>query len=207
MRSLNIVPIVHSTHDLGRLKDSILADKTALNSGLFESSSTHTVDWFWDELQRAIRSWNWAFSNVYVYQDALPVGQDDSGLLEKKIISDLAWQGNPNYQTLEWLVESGANVIGTEDPALLLEEYQLVQRALKNRQSEHAEVGLLAESLLEKRDTFIANRVQQTLPINGTGLLFLGMLHRVEDFLPNDIQVDYPFGRPKKDSVTVRKTY
>lgn len=207
MRNLSIVPIVHSTHDLGRLKDSILADKAALNTGLFNSSGSQTVDWFWDELQHAIRSWNWAFPNIYVYQDALPVGQDDSGLLEKKIISDLAAQGNPNYQTLKWLVESGANVVGTEDPALLLEEYQLVQHALTNRQSEQAEVGVQADSLLEKRDAFIANRVQQTLPIDGTGLLFLGMLHRVEDFLPNDIHVDYPFGRPEKDSVTVKKTY
>lgn len=207
MRNLNIVPIVHSTHDLGQLKDSILAGKTFLSANRFAETGHHTADWFWEELQDAIRSWNWNFQNIYLYQDALPVGQDESGQLEKRIVADLAAKGNPNYVTLRWLIESGANLIGTEDPALLLEEYRLVQKMMATNAECAALNPIDTERLLQKRDHFIAARVNQTLPEGGTGLLFLGMLHRVENDLPSNIQVSYPFGKPATESITVRKTY
>ena len=50
----------------------------------------------------------------------------------------------------------------------------------------------LQDSLLQRRDQFIGRRISQTLLAGETGLLFVGMLHSVEPWLDQDIQVIRP---------------
>jgi hypothetical protein len=50
----------------------------------------------------------------------------------------------------------------------------------------------LADALIRKRDQYIADRIEQTLQIGETGILFLGMLHALENQLHKDIRVIYP---------------
>jgi hypothetical protein len=45
------------------------------------------------------------------------------------------------------------------------------------------------EETLTQRDAFIARRIGQTLVPGRTGVLFIGMMHHVESFLPKDIVV------------------
>ena len=54
----------------------------------------------------------------------------------------------------------------------------------------------LSQALLKERDQAIAQRINTTLRPGETGLLFLGMLHSVESWLAQDIQVTHPLYPP-----------
>jgi hypothetical protein len=49
----------------------------------------------------------------------------------------------------------------------------------------------LAKSILQKRDVYIGQRIDKTLREGETGLLFIGITHRVNEKLPKDIEIDY----------------
>jgi hypothetical protein len=89
--------------------------------------------------------------------------------------------------------------MGTESPELLVEEYQLTSAALAaganlKRDGRQRE---LRDSLLEKRDRFIAQRINATLGAGESGILFLGMLHQAAKYLDSGIDVVYPLGLPR----------
>jgi len=50
----------------------------------------------------------------------------------------------------------------------------------------------LKDSLLQRRDQYIARRINETLRGGETGLLFLGLLHSIRPWLDEDVQVIYP---------------
>ena len=102
---------------------------------------------------------------------------------------DLAAAGSRNHQLLCELMARGCQLTGTESPALLLEEYHLARASLQ-REPRAGVVGAdTASSLLERADRFIADQIDRTLEPGWTGLLFLGMLHAVDRFLPADVQL------------------
>jgi pheromone shutdown protein TraB len=109
--------------------------------------------------------------------------------------------------------EQGAQLMGTESVALLREEYALVKQAVTDQVNSVGAIGRPSsrtgdnyyEVLLEKRDRFIATRIADTLQQTETGLLFIGMLHSVETYLPDSIVVHYPFGKPSRESLRVRR--
>ena len=55
-------------------------------------------------------------------------------------------------------------------------------------------------ALLEKRDRYISARIDTTLPNGEMGILFLGMLHNVQAYLAQDIEVVYPIPRLERRS-------
>jgi hypothetical protein len=88
----------------------------------------------------------------------------------------------------------GATLAGTEAPDLLLEEYNLAQQCLLvkdssgiSKQGPHG--AERSSQLLDRRDRYIAARINQTLQPGETGLVFLGMLHSLEGRLAPDIQL------------------
>lgn len=84
--------------------------------------------------------------------------------------------------------------MGTESPELLREEYEANKKIIECGASPNTacpDEAYLA-SLLEKRDSFIATRIVETLRPGETGLIFLGMLHSLEPLLPRDIEVIHP---------------
>jgi hypothetical protein len=83
-------------------------------------------------------------------------------------------------------------LMGTESPELLVEEYQLALTGLGSGPDGARRRELSAAALLEKRDRFIADRINSTLQQGETGILFLGMLHSVQPYLDRDIDVVYP---------------
>ena len=87
--------------------------------------------------------------------------------------------------------------MGTESSELLVEEYQLVKEAFASGTPQVATRGearrkALRDSLLKRRDQYIARRVNGTLRTGETGLIFLGMLHSLGPWLDKDIRVVYP---------------
>jgi hypothetical protein len=166
------------------------------------------VNQFWLDLRDAMMAWGQDFSMVQVYQDALPIGPNPESNIEQRIVEDLAAKNSENHKLLKWMIQAGARLIGTEDPSLLVEEYELAQKLLlfyKNDQSggqfgfgQHCD---RQKEVLSKRDAFIAKRIDETLLCDHQGVVFLGMAHRLECCLADDIEVSYPFGKPVLDRV------
>jgi len=212
MRKLLVIPIVHTAADLGRLEHRLEQLKRATMPRERVEASRKQVARFWEELRVAIESWQLDFSKVVVYQDALPLAPATHVGLEIKIVKELAAVGSANHQLLEWLHEHGASILGTESPELLVAEYSLVRKQLgmaenpsSNQEpprilettAEAAEIAAQLADLLNRRDQFIAARIDSTLNLDQTGIILIGMLHHVEKWLPDDIEVDFPIGQPK----------
>ena len=89
--------------------------------------------------------------------------------------------------------------MGTESPELLVAEYQLASAELAAGRVSHRKIrpDRVRDTLLEKRDRFIADRINGTLGAGESGILFMGMLHQVARYLDSSIKVVYPLGRPR----------
>lgn len=208
MRKLVIIPIIHSASDLGRLQGEIVDLKKRVMSPWDIESGRNTVEQFWMELRQAIQRWSQDLKKVQIYQDALPIGPDPLLNIEQRIVDDLAAKGSENHKLLKWMIQSGAKLVGTEDPGLLVKEYEMVQKTLHfyNSESQSAQADFdqhfeNQKILLRQRDSFIASRIDDTLLDDHLGLVFLGMLHRLESFISDDIDVSFPFGKPDSQHV------
>lgn len=149
------------------------------------------IDEMWSGIRKRIFHLKLPYKKAYVYQDGLPVcGR------ELEIVSHLAKQGSPNHLIVEGLVKKGGTLVGTESPDLLKQEYHWIRQILSadnNGQKKKLleEYGKVAPELLKKRDLFIKERIDETLPQGGIGIIFMGLLHRVDELLPPDIRVSY----------------
>jgi hypothetical protein len=183
------IPIVHTQEDMGQLKGSVETLFIRRFGKAKWEAHRRTVSKLWQDIRHLVERAPLPFDKVRLYQDGLPLcGQ------EERIVRELAAQGSANHKLLADLIDRGATLTGTESPELLIEEYTLNQRilAIKNGQPPAKlpnDIDLEAKTLLDKRDQFIADRIDQTLRIGELGLLFLGMLHSIESKLPADIDL------------------
>ena len=153
----------------------------------------------WTGIEERLNQRNLRYNQVKVYQDGLPVCGK-----ELQIVQDIADSGGRNHQLLLKLIHEGATLMGTEDPALLIKEYQLIKDAAARKGAEKGTDG--RSDYLAERDAFIANRIDKTLKDGETGVLFLGMLHKVDEKLPSDIVIDYLiYHLPFKEAVSKKK--
>ncbi len=149
------------------------------------------IDEMWAGIKKRITRLKLPYKKTFIYQDGLPICGK-----EMAIINTLAKQGSPNHKIVQWLVDHGAKIVGTEDPQLLMQEYTFVKHILaahnNGQRKEWVErYEKAAPELLKKRDFFIRERIDKTLLRGAIGLLFVGLLHRVDELLPIDIQVSY----------------
>ena len=84
--------------------------------------------------------------------------------------------------------------MGTESSELLVEEYELVMEGFASGKPKFAggrepRRKALRDSLLKRRDQYIAGRINETLRAGETGQIFLGMLHSPGGWLNKDIRV------------------
>lgn len=191
-RSLIHLPIIHTQADMGALSQAI-KDMTIQKLGQEGwERNVSLIDEIWTRIEEAIDSWSLPYGKVRLYQDGLPVcGR------EAEIVTELARAGSRNHRLLLRLKERGATLMGTESAQLLVEEYQLVKRVLDAadpQKASHLEARYQAKSqaLLKERDKAIAERINDTLGAGEIGLLFLGMLHSLGDWLAKDIRVSHP---------------
>lgn len=195
-RTLIYFPIVHTQADMGALKESVAAATIAKmgRAGLARKASV--IDRVWTEIEAAIATLDLPFDRVRLYQDGLPVcGR------EVEIVTDLAQSGSRNHQLLLRLMAQGASLMGTESGDLLVEEYQAAKQSLTVRRPRSAGVAAsrraAGDKLLKRRDQYIAQRINETLKPGETGILFLGMLHALEQYLHRDIKIIFPLHRPR----------
>lgn len=188
-RTLYHVPIIHTQADMGDLGESIRrSNLQALGRAAWQKKRA-AVDRMWTAIETFINDLDLDFKTVRLYQDGLPVcGR------ERDIVVALAGRGSRNHQLLLNLTKKGASIVGTESPELLIEEYRLLkahmspQKILRFPRAADRDRSRSAE-LLQKRDRFIAMRINNTLQSRETGILFLGMLHSLESLLADNIRV------------------
>jgi hypothetical protein len=191
-RTLIYIPIIHTQADMGALSEPIQRLKVKRLGRRGWERNVSLVDKLWDQIEQAIESLVLPYERVRLYQDGLPVcGR------EVEIVTELARAGSRNHRLLLRLREKNATIMGTESSELLVEEYQLVKEAFASGTPQVATRGearrkALRDSLLKRRDQYIARRVNGTLRTGETGLIFLGMLHSVGPWLDKDIRVVYP---------------
>jgi len=118
-----------------------------------------------------------------------------------KLVKFLIEEGIRPYLIIEKLMERGAKIHGTESQALLVEEHNLWVNIAKGINAEGIYTGGIDTNVLKKikllieRDKFIAETINQTLPKDEVGILFIGAAHKVDDELKKfpDIKI-IPFG-------------
>ena len=178
MARLIYVPVVHSTAEMGSAATAYKAAFLARYGEAKWAERSAEFDAIWRAIADAITALGLDLERVNLYQDSLPVCGREGAL-----VHELACQGSRNHQLLESLVHGGATLVGTESPALLLEEYKLLQSPERTEAQ--------AAALLEARDRFIAGQIDATLGEDRDGILFIGALHKVATFLPRRIKAEY----------------
>jgi len=202
-RQLIHFPIIHTPADMGTL-DKAVQRATVHKSGVRGwRHKRRAVEQMWTAIERILQELPLPFPQVRLYQDGLPVCGK-----EQEIVNKLARQGSRNHQLLLDLMQRGATLEGTESAQLLRQEYAAVKRQLSRSGGSHpargedpAATGPDSTGILARRNRFIAQRINETLRPGETGILFLGMLHHVAEFLEQDIEISYPL-KPPSNKVT-----
>lgn len=189
MRGLIYVPIVHSAAELGTLAEDVRARFVATFGEDAWTQKAASVGAMWEGIRGRLLGLPLDWSRVRLYQDGLPVcAQVD------QIVRDLAARGSFNHELLLELAGRGAALMGTEDPTILVREYQRIQRMVEAaREPAPAatveELARLGAALLAERDRFIVRRIDETLGEAETGILFIGLLHRVDELLEGKVEL------------------
>ena len=203
-RTLLFFPIIHSQSEMGTLAHSIMRGTQKNTNPNFWQRKVDVITQFWLNIENIIfNDLSLEYSQTRVYQDGLPVCDN-----EEDIVADIAKTASPNFKILLRLKEKGATIMGTESASLLIEEYQHAKVISEASDGENVttinQQDTISSLLLEKRDSFIAARIDQTLQAGETGILFLGLLHNPIVFLPTNITVLYPIGKPFGDQMINR---
>ena len=186
MRALILLPIIHNPADLGSL------GKAAENLRNEDQSLQYldAVEHFWSMIVTVIDDMNLNFQQLKLYQDSLPICNAID-----RIVSEVATSGSKNYALLETLQKKGATLMGTESLDLLLQEKSLMTNLLQSTDRSEESVEK-AQALLNQRDIFIGQRINESLADDEMAILFLGLMHNIKPHLSSDIVVIEPLGKP-----------
>jgi len=200
MRRLIHIPIIHTAADLGSLSEYVRAHYAKLCGTAAWSQREQIVRAIWNDIEVNLDALRLEYRKTRIYQDGLPVCG-----FEEQIVRELAQAGSSNHQLVLRLLDQGATLMGTEDPGLLMEEYELQKRHLAqavggDSAGERGPQEKHADEVLQARDAFIARRIADTLADDETGVLFLGALHRLDALQSTDIGVE-PLGAGSHEAV------
>jgi hypothetical protein len=188
MRRLIYVPIIHTDPELGSLAEGIEERAKAVVGSSNLQKHKEVVRLYWQAIADYWEEKN--VSGLKIFQDGIAA----DGMVGKNIVKSLADKGSINHKIIEQLMEKGAELIKTEDPELLKEEYFLT-RELIERKSLLGSLWALVryrsqkDKLLKARDTYIVKRIDESLGEGETGVCFLGAYHQLLPNLPKDIEV------------------
>lgn len=191
MKTLTIIPMIHTLQEFGSVAKSIKREQTR-KLGIHGTEQFYQeIEQYWKEVARRISAAGLlephTAKNLAIFIDALPNVHEE---IAQKIITDLSAKKIPAYLIIQKLQEAGAKVYGTEDPQLLLKEHAIWTRASKGEEAD----PLVLQELLEERDQAIAKRIEEVLPEDGQGILFIGKAHNVTkelEKLPRKFSVIY----------------
>lgn len=195
MRVLTYVPIVHSEADLGALGQTVASRFGALAGAEHAERLVKrrlSIDAMWDGITASILAMPLTWSQVRVYQDGLP----NCGF-ELAIVEELAAKNSRNYKLLLELRRRGATLVGTEEAGLLVREYERIKRLVELTRGPSPSAQAIeaiqrdGDALLALRDAAITARILDTLQEGERGILFIGLLHRVDESLAGKLHVEH----------------
>jgi hypothetical protein len=198
MRRLLYIPIIHDETDLGHAGEALGRLSAAQSGQRRWAKHEETGRRFWENVGAYLHSLG--PGRLKVYQDGLAA----DGEMARRIVEEAAKRGSKNYQLLSELIEGGAEVRKTEDPALLWRERTVLLRSLEreatgggapNPEASQAE----RDHLMAARDRVIADTINATLREGEVGVLFIGADHDVASLLASDVAVE-----PVKDPRMVK---
>ena len=199
MRTLIYVPVIHTSADLGSIaKEVAKRGIRDLGQELWEKHR-RTVEGFWDVVSDYFDSID--VKDMKIYQDGM-VADDEVG---KKIAEDTAKAGSKNYQLILKLLDRGAVLVKTEDFKLVKKEYDRLlaitqAKSITKKIIAFIKYKLVKVILLNRRDNFIADRIEQTLKAEEKAILFIGAFHNIKKRLPKDIRI-----KEVKDAAKVKR--
>lgn len=193
IKSLIYVPVLHTQKEAGEILRSLKGDEAARPADISLAEQEKSIKEMWDGIYEKIQKMDISYPSMRIYQDALPVcGR------EKEIAEKLAQKASRNHQLILELLKKGAKLEGTEDPDLLIKEYdnlsQLISKASVSTQSYRDSLNEYkdkAAKLMKQRDPFIAERIKSTLKEDETPLVFMGVRHELEKLLQRDFIINY----------------
>ena len=191
MRELIYVPVIHTEEDMGSMAEPLKQEFIRKYGRAKWKAHVQVVGDLWAGIRRRIDQLRLDPHRLRVYQDGLPIcGR------EMEIVREVSQLGSQNYSIVLELVEKGAQLEGTEDPKYLVEEYRFVKEltAIADPEEKRRAIErtrLRRNGLLVKRDRFVAKRIHETLQARETGLLFTGIEHRVDKYLPKGFKISY----------------
>jgi len=199
MRTLTYVPIIHTTADLGSLAEGVTKRGLADLGKEIWREHIKTVDGFWDTISFYFDSIE--VRGMKIYQD----GMVADGEVGEKIIEEGIRSSSKNYGLISRLLERGAILVKTEDFNLVKEERDRLFTIIKARSTIQKLIAfmkyeLVKNRLLNKRDRFIAKKIDETLHNGEEGIIFIGAYHDIKQKLPNDIQI-----REVKDTEKIKE--
>ena len=188
MRTLIYVPVIHTSADLGSLAKQVTERGAADLGEDAWGKHTEAVEKFWDKISAYFDSLDVA--GMKLYQD----GMVAEGEVGQRIVEESAKAGSRNYELVARLLKRGAFLVKTENFTLVREERDLLvsltqSRSVPRKLIAFIKYKLVQEALLKKRDEFIAERVEESLDRDETGILFIGAYHDVKKWLPESIRV------------------
>jgi hypothetical protein len=201
MRTLIFVPIIHTSADLGSLaKDVTKRGMADLGTEAWREHQK-TVDGFWNTISHYFDSID--VSGMKVYQD----GMVAEGEIGAKIVEEGLRLGSKNYELVARLLKQGAILVKTEDFNLVKEEHDRLlsitqAKSIVQKLTAFIKYKLVKNKLLNKRDKFIAQRINETLNDGERGVLLIGAFHNVKKWLAKDIQI-----KEIKDTRKIREYY
>ena len=188
MRTLFYVPIIHTSADLGSLAEDVKRRGiTGLGRKVWEEHRK-TVEGFWDALSYYFDSLD--VSGMKLYQD----GMVAEGEIGEKIVEEGIKAGSKNYELVSKLLKRGAILVKTEEFNLVKKEHEQLlaitrAKSIFKKLIVFIKYKLVKGRLLDKRDEFIARRIDETLDRDETGILFIGAYHNIKNKLPKDLHI------------------
>ena len=188
MRTLILVPVIHTSADLGSLAEDVASRGIAdLGEDVWEKHIS-AVEKFWDAISNYFDSID--VTGMKIYQD----GMIADGVVGQRIVEESAKQGSRNYELVASLLKRGAVLVKTEDFKLVKEERDnlvILTQAKSRIQKVTAYIRyMLAKGrLLRKRDKFIAKSIDESLGKSEVGIIFIGAYHDIKKRLPGSIRV------------------
>lgn len=191
MRILYYVPMIHTDKDLNDLGPII---KTLREKTYGKSASDHderAIENLWEKIRLWVHQTVRDARGLIIYQDGMPVGP------REKIhqLFSLVFAEHPQSQLFRLtkeLIDMGAVLEGTEDINLVVKRaavYQEIYQAAEKCQNLSDMQNFIVKKIEEQddlilqADQFIAKRINETLPENGQGILFIGYRHKVDEEL------------------------
>ena len=188
MKTLLYVPIIHTSADLGSLAKAVAKRGIDAVGGEVWEKHNATVEKFWDVLADYFAAIDAA--GMKVYQDGMPA----DGEIGAKIVEESVKAGSRNYELVAGLLKRGAVLIKTEDFGLVKQERDRLvaltrAKSLLQKLAAYIKYKWVKDTLLARRDDFIAKTINETLGDGQTGIVFIGACHNIRKRLPPEIRI------------------